>query len=256
MDKITTITISDNKIPLNDYKYFWDNKYVFANCNDTIREILIRRSRNKDIPLLSIDNISNSLPYRIIDNNGNTILSLDEENFENNTQKAQIYLWILELINMSHSGFYKNQNCMWFVHMALWIDEPFVNWNPHHVDQSKFKISIIPSNLLGKTIFEIWDVIMLASESTLEKKDINLKTFEVNNDELLCKWQHFALYIWKGFFISKYWKFEKFCIWTLEEICEHYPSNFIFCIEKHKHIKSIYEESINEAILEKTKKEA
>ena len=249
--KITTITVSDSRIPLKNYRAFWKNVDQLSDCNSKVREILIRRKGPKDIPILRIDNISKSYLFKIQDHNGEVILDHPEpEEWKNNTWKSQVYLWISCLINDSHKLHYKEGNCIEFMYVALWIENPFINENPRRINQSVFTVQSIPHQIIKTVEFDLWDVIMLAEESNMLISDVNRENWEITKKDLLCKWLHFAVHIWRWFFISKYGKYEKFCIWTLEEICSYYPHNYIFCVEKKEHIKSIYEDSINEVLEE------
>lgn len=233
---LTEIIVSDTFIPINERGIEWERK---ATCAQ-VRDIFLRRKSKKWVSLSDVEDVSRSFPTKIVDESGNIILKLEKEDYLKKTKTWQIFKGLHLVLKMMHSEYYKKTDCAYFFELMQWIDNSYHKW--WRVNDKKYDIFLIPPFLLKeqKVEFEVWDTILSTKEIEIDKTQIS-DTLQVTDKDFSYKWFHFATYIGNGFFISKYWRNHKFCIWTLEEIMRDYGTRHLFCLQPKEWVNSKYD---------------
>ncbi len=200
MRNVTTFQIWEKNIMLHR-----DSELINFKTKTLIYDILVnRRFNNKNIWILKLKDFSNTEDIRLLYPNWEEIL------LPSNIK--ELFLYYIRNQNNIDKIIWNNDffDCVSFVHYLNWVE--YIN-NSLYLDKWTFEKFIDLSQL------KIWDtIISWLKDYPLEPK--------------FTPHIHFSIYLWKWFFMWKYWKNSLIMVSDIEWLKELYPfkENEIFKI--------------------------
>lgn len=223
MQKPTTLIISNNTISITDlWNQHWGIDII--DIKHQVRELLLQRKGKIPTSLTKLNNISNTLPSRIEDTDGNIIFEINSTDFQVKNMNAQVYIWLGNIMSILHTNRYIERDCSNLVFQILWVTKFFTDNKPWNINTETFSIQDISSSSPN---FHTGDIVLITNKTEITEEGFTLGA-------------HFALYLWEGYFISKYWSYKKFCIETLDEIKETYPHKHTFLLRQKEGVESVH----------------
>jgi len=231
----TTLEVTDNLIPWTD---LWFNGRFEDFTQVEVRDILLHRKSSKGVSYTDIENISRSSPSKIVDSNWEVIFELLPEDIKAQNKKWQIFMWLQQVCRLQHTYTYKWIDCCFVFELVLWVFNSYHNgWQ---INKDKFNITYILQKHKDQINLEVWDGLLLAAWCQIDTSKINKDTLEVEDPDFRYRRFHYAVHLWNGYYISKYWKKHKFCIGTLEDMERNYQNFWVFILQQKPDTVSEY----------------
>ena len=209
-------------------KIFWLKFNIKKKVEDCIYQrtnrLLVKRGSNQDKSFYNFENLSNTWDINIIYKWNE--LKINQE------LKKRIWIYIKNAHQIENIEWYKSWfDCGSLVHFLngmfcrnmpiLWTCWNYKKWLFYNEEEA----------------IKVWDTILISNKKQEHKNEKN-NTIPTSSVKLAYSW-HFAVYIWKWFFISKIWRYNnKLSITTLENLKNIYNM-------KHYLLMRLKKENIN-----------